>query len=431
MAKTPTLALVLGFVALGSVITCSPFGGGDFTCTLNTQCTGGSGGVCEASGYCSFADPSCAPSGQRYGDGPSSGACVGGMATIDAPLATPDGSAALDASGVDGPGTDAAPTRFCLGTYVNLCVPTTPTAPVVLPAALDTDSTTTCRTDVTDASGAPITTYCVLAGTSITGGTVATGSRPLVLLASVDMTIATLDVASHRGGTTGAAANATACAPPGTSGTGGGGGGGGFGGKGGDGGNGQQAGGTGGAATPPTALRGGCPGKDGTTANTHGSGGGVVMLAAAVTITITGAINASGASSATAGNTPGAGASGAGSGGMIVLEAPTLANNGVVFANGGSGAEGSSAGGTPGNPGNDPTNATAAPGGANGTQSGGDGGTGGAKPPTNGDGGKGGDGTAPPASPKGGGGGGGGAIGVITTHGGTLGGSVSPTPLTH
>ena len=32
---------------------------------------------------------------------------------------------------------------------------------------------------------------------------------------------------------------------------------------------------------------------------------------------------------------------------------------------------------------------------------------------------------------KGGGGGGGGATGVITTHGGNLGGSVSPTALTH
>ena len=424
MRKTRTLAVVLGVCALASVITCSPFGGGDFACSGNASCSGMSGGVCEANGFCSFADPSCGPMGQRYSDGPGAGTCV--MTTpvpIDAPVSSIDAS--VDAPVLIDAGTGGMEMvqRFCLGTFVHLCVPTPPTDIVVLPPTLSTDAAP-CRTDVTDMNGTPDLKYCVITGALISGSTIATGTRPLVLISAGDITITQLDAASHRGGTVGPAANSTLCLPPGAAGPGGGGGGGGFGGKGGDGGAGVGAGGAGGKPSPATVLRGGCPGGAGSTANTLGNGGGSVMLVAVGTITISTSINASGSSSASAGGSAGAGASGGGSGGMIVLEAATLANNGNVFANGGSGAEGSGAGGNPGGDGNDPTNATAAPGGGGSSATGGDGGAGGAKPPTNGDGVKGSDGTG------GGGGGGGGAIGVILTHGSMLGGATSPTPTT-
>ena len=46
----------------------------EYHCTSSDQC--GTGGTCEASGYCSFADSSC---GQRYGAqaGPYANQCVG------------------------------------------------------------------------------------------------------------------------------------------------------------------------------------------------------------------------------------------------------------------------------------------------------------------------------------------------------------------
>lgn len=66
---------------------CSPFGGGEFACADDTQCSGGpSGGRCEADGRCSFPDSMCA-SGRIYGDfaGDKSNTCVGGGTVIDAP----------------------------------------------------------------------------------------------------------------------------------------------------------------------------------------------------------------------------------------------------------------------------------------------------------------------------------------------------------
>jgi hypothetical protein len=74
---------------------CSPFGGGEFACAQDDQCSGGpSGGRCEADGRCSFPDSMCA-SGRIYGEfaGAKSNTCVGGGDVIDAP---PDGS-------IDGP----------------------------------------------------------------------------------------------------------------------------------------------------------------------------------------------------------------------------------------------------------------------------------------------------------------------------------------
>ena len=57
---------------------CSPFSSGAFSCQDDDQCDQVGGGVCEATGFCSFPDGSC-PSGQRYGDlsGQLSGVCVG------------------------------------------------------------------------------------------------------------------------------------------------------------------------------------------------------------------------------------------------------------------------------------------------------------------------------------------------------------------
>lgn len=54
------------FVALAaSAVHCGD--AGEFVCEANTQCVSGeTQGVCEVSGYCSFADSMC-PSGQRYG----------------------------------------------------------------------------------------------------------------------------------------------------------------------------------------------------------------------------------------------------------------------------------------------------------------------------------------------------------------------------
>jgi hypothetical protein len=56
--------------------------GGVFPCTSDAQCKRSDGsGTCEALGWCAYPDPSCMPSGQRYGDfvgGGLADQCVGG-----------------------------------------------------------------------------------------------------------------------------------------------------------------------------------------------------------------------------------------------------------------------------------------------------------------------------------------------------------------
>jgi len=66
-----------------------------FSCDRTDQCTGGTGGQCEANGYCSFIDGDCA-SGRRFGEhsGPVAGQCVEGGSGVDA---------AIDATPVDAP----------------------------------------------------------------------------------------------------------------------------------------------------------------------------------------------------------------------------------------------------------------------------------------------------------------------------------------
>jgi hypothetical protein len=188
------------------------------------------------------------------------------------------------------------------------------------------------------------------------------------------------------------------------------------------------------------SLLGGCAGGPSsggpvvadTTVGSHG--GGAVWIAVDTGTLVIGSgavINASGA-----GGTRGAAVSatrggyGGGSGGLIVLQAPTItqASNAQIFANGGGGG-GGAAGATAGAPGGDPTDPAVGVGGGNGAMSGGD------------HGGNGGQGF--PAMPKGnnkgsagdttmaGGGGGGGGIGAIRVRSNTtiMGANVSPMPI--
>lgn len=81
---------------------CSPFGGGEFVCAEDSECTGGPGaGTCEPDGRCSFPDPACVE-GRRYGGfaGTKSNACVGGEIEPDAPIIVDDDApdAVIDAS---------------------------------------------------------------------------------------------------------------------------------------------------------------------------------------------------------------------------------------------------------------------------------------------------------------------------------------------
>jgi len=282
---------------------------------------------------------------------------------------------------------------------------------------------------------------CAVVGTDIAIGDRVDvhGSRPLVVASGGAIAITgKIDVASH-GGTRGPAAN-TACNPPG----GGppdmrgvGGAGGSFRGRGGD-----------GAVPPvdashppnhaldpiaaPTQLVGGCAGGDGgdTTGvgagSAGGSSGGALYLVARqrVELHAGGWINASGAGGEEviadiAGG--GGGGGGGGSGGMVRIDAPSIAIDGTIAANGGGGAAGAS-NALDGLPGGDPDPAqpalsapggsTPGPGGAGNDSTVGFSGMAGAVPP---------DGAG-----GGGGGGGGGHVVLIGNRTGT--GAISPPP---
>lgn len=76
----------------------------EFKCATSADCTG-TGGTCEATGYCSFTDTACAD-GRRYGElsGPYANQCIGGGT----------GDAGVDAAGDSGlPGN-------CPSTYMTL-----------------------------------------------------------------------------------------------------------------------------------------------------------------------------------------------------------------------------------------------------------------------------------------------------------------------
>jgi hypothetical protein len=409
-------SVVRGALLVAALAGCSPYGGGAFTCAMDTQC--GAGGRCIAS-LCAFADTGC-DSGFRYGGlaGGQSNQCT----------AWDDIDAGPDSPPIDGPGIDAPPGDVCYGTGPGkVCFAQPPTGSQTISIVVDTDGAM-CSTVV---DGTP--PGCVIAADSIqiTGPVAVTGSKPLVLVAVTTLDVqGALDASSHRtpAAQIGAGADFAGCdagTPPGTHGGGAGGSFGGAGGNGGNDNNGMHAGTAGAAMTTLTALRGGCPGQPGNAGNgtggTAGHGGGAVYLIAGTQITIEGSINASG-QPGTGGAMGGAGGGGGGAGGLVALDAPIVTNTGAIFANGGGGAEGAGQNST-GNTPADPTAATA-PGGAGGTTAGGDGGAGAAgataAAPGNQAGSSGG-------GLSGGGGGGGGGAGLIKLYQATsVGGTVSP-----
>jgi hypothetical protein len=255
-------------------------------------------------------------------------------------------------------------TTVCYGAFVRVCFLAPPSEPVTLTADtdIDTDASSIC-----DKHNDQMDHYCVIAGAgfSLIDNSIITahGSKPLVLLSTNTMTLeGAVDVSSKHNGPAGAgASSATTCANSniieaiGTSG----GYGGSFGGRGAEG---EQVIGTDefrGFPAPaigfPLSLRGGCPGGAGAMGNgvagrglggVAGAGGGAVALVA-TTITIDGAINASGAGGRGGPTIARSGGGGGGSGGMVVLDSKS--NFGTirakVFANGGGGGQGGESGG--------------------------------------------------------------------------------------
>ncbi|HEX3764758.1 MAG TPA: hypothetical protein VHW23_38950, partial [Kofleriaceae bacterium] len=274
--------------------------------------------------------------------------------------------------------------QLCFGTDLRVCLAVRPTQPFFDQDAPDSIG----LVDTTNSPLCAETTnnndYCVIAATDIVINVRfrATGTRPLVLLATGAITTgAGIDVSSRRGQTpeTGAGADPAQCASgtlPGPDGGGAGGNLAGFGGAGGAG----SSGGSGGSPAPAMAtmatLRGGCPGQDGqgTQKGLKGHGGGAVMLIAGDHIDIRSDILAGG-EGGEGGGADASGGGGGGAGGMIVLDAPTITGNSQIIANGGGGGEGGNASAA-GDTGVDGSLLEAAPGGHGGLLDGGDGGDG-------------------------------------------------------
>ncbi len=274
----------------------------------------------------------------------------------------------LPSDAAEAPGDGAA--EVCYGAPgFEVCLPAAPTAPITLSAS------TTFITDGTGPSPCAAattpngTSWCVLAATDITisagKSLIATGARPLVLLATGSLTIeGTVDVSSTRT-REGAGYVASRCvALGGTSnidaatgmGSAGGGAGGTHGTAGGNGGRSNLLGGT--ARMPATtfALVGGCPGgrsdPDGQIVGSPG--GGAVYLAAVGELVISGVVTASGAGGEGGPIGGATGGGGGGSGGSILLWAGSLGGGGLVVANGGGGGGGTDiADIVPGRPGAD------------------------------------------------------------------------------
>jgi hypothetical protein len=290
--------------------------------------------------------------------------------------------------------------QSCLGTGDYMACYPTPTAAVTVTGTLNTDTSMLCQSAQPGTGWTSQPASCFVVGTNISvTGVVVTGSRPLVLFASGNITVSGgIDAASHRDGTTGPGAASQLCSafPRGpkndTSGAGGGAGGT-FRTKGGNGGNGNGVADSGGlspnALPAPTELRAGCTGQKGGRGNSPGGnnggeggpGGGALYLVAGGTITINNNIvlNVSGAG-ATALTSPDggffAGGGGGGSGGMIKLHAATLSVSGArLMANGGGGSGGADHN-TAGTSGNDPTVVTAGGTGGTAMNAGGNGGNG-------------------------------------------------------
>jgi hypothetical protein len=306
-----------------------------------------------------YHDPKCGPGGECP-DGFScvAGTCRSGSIDDAPPGDMPD--LPLDAQACFGSGD----WELCFTSAL-------PSAPATFsPGVFDTD-VGPCASGVEWTSPAQPDT-CVIAGTSIdiTANTLVIGSKPLALVSTGTIMLATsivLDVSSHRGASTGPGSQPALCtafpvAPTSATTGAGGGAGGSFMSKGGNGGP------SGLGAAPgqspaadsaaPVVLRGGCSGQTGAAAaagseGPGGKGGGAVYLLASTSISLLGVINASGAGGSGAANTAGGGG-GAGSGGMIVLAAPVItASNARLLANGGGGGGGGGSGG--GMAGSDPS----------------------------------------------------------------------------
>ena len=281
--------------------------------------------------------------------------------------------------------------QTCLGRGATaLCFPT-PVATVAVAGAFNTDSSMLCETSAPVSGWAGGPSSCFVVGTNITvAATTVTGSRPLVLFASDNITVTgNLDAASHRVGATAGPGSNIGCGAytdiPGISTFGAGGGAGGtFRTTGGNGGQGDGVANSGGGALAPDAapaiLRGGCTGQKGgdgfagvgDNGGEPGAGGGALYLVAGGTITINSGVvvNASGAG-ATALASPDlglyAGGGGGGSGGMIKLSATTFSVSGaIIMANGGGGSTGADDN-TTGVSGNDPSTSAAGNAGQGGT----------------------------------------------------------------
>lgn len=316
-----------------------------------------------------------------------------------------------------------------LAVTVCLEAPATGTLMVSSPAVVDTSAGATtsgmfaCRSLLSGSSD-----VCVIAAQTMVIDDVlsATGNRPLVLVADTLTLAGTIDVASHRGGSTGAGADAPGC-DGGVNPTGGGGGQGGafalVGGNGGDQDPTTTTHGTSGAIIAVDRLRGGCSGSNGggSPATAGAGGGALLVISPTIVVRDAGVINASGASGvgAVAGHH---GGGGGGSGGMLAFKTSSFAvmGNAQIFANGGGGAAGSGAA-LVGASGTEATSAAGPTTGGGGYNTAGDGGYGYPQTPARGGSGIG------NADGGGGGGGGGGVVRVLgTTISNTA--NISPPP---
>jgi hypothetical protein len=351
---------------------------------------------------------------------------------------------AVTSDGGSGSNTIDAPNgQACFGpSGWRVCLSSLPGGSTTLPPTINTDTSPLCLPEQPASWVSTQPDACIITGSTIVAAStvMATGDRPLVLLATDAITISgTLDVASHVGGS-GPGANRDCPAfgrIPSSGSTGGGGAGGSLTTAGGNGGTSAGVATSNGLAAAtlgvPTTLHGGCAGEQGGDGNgttvdhgQAGSGGGAVYVLAANSIAIAGTINASGASSAGAGASSHCGGGGGGSGGTIALYASTIDAAGAkLVANGGGGSSGGSNNGLC-HPASDPDPATplSPASGASSQGTGRDGGAGFAQghSAVNG--------TAGPQNDDGGGGGGGGG-GCILVHGvlASL-GAASPTPVT-